>query len=417
VKGKSRTWILVKVVLTDPEQTYSLAKMQNPPYETAVYNGTTFNWPNSGWLSTAVSPWVVSRKTEFLDVPVGVKVFLGPADWPIEKMQPLFPTFGASPTGFTVNAATQTLRIIKPLSGNAYDYHWILSRPSKSNFVSLIQIELPYMNNRTFPMNPGRYRLVVQITFMDNTSTSQSVSSTVHVDDIALKLLGSSYGLLGTDQYGKDLFAQLIYGTRISLYIGITVAVMSVAIGVAVGLVSGYVGGTVDQALMRFNDLLLVLPGLPLLIVLVAVLGANIENLILLLGLLGWNGFARVVRSQVLSLKERPFIEAAKAAGAGTGHIIVRHVLPNVMALVYVSLATSVPGAITAEAALAFLGFYDPNRMSWGRMLHEVFAAGATRSWWWILPPGICIALIATAFILLGYALDEILNPKLRMRR
>jgi peptide/nickel transport system permease protein len=87
------------------------------------------------------------------------------------------------------------------------------------------------------------------------------------------------------------------------------------------------------------------------------------------------------------------------------------------MALVYVSLATSVPGAITAEAALAWLGFYDPTRMSWGRMLHEVFVAGATRNWWWIIPPGLCIALIATAFILLGYALDEVLNPKLRMRR
>lgn len=176
------------------------------------------------------------------------------------------------------------------------------------------------------------------------------------------------------------------------------------------------IGGAADQFLMRFNDLMLVLPSLPLMIVLVAVLGARIENLIVLLGFLGWNGFARLVRSQVLSLKERPFVEAAKASGAGTGHIVIRHIMPHVMALVYVSLATAVPGAITTEAALSFLGFYDPLRMSWGRMLREVFVAGATRNWWWIIPPGLCIALVAMAFILLGFALDEILNPKLRLR-
>jgi peptide/nickel transport system permease protein len=195
------------------------------------------------------------------------------------------------------------------------------------------------------------------------------------------------------------------------------VALISVSIGLVVGLVAGYVGGAADQLLMRFNDLLLVLPGLPLLIVLVAVIGARIENLVFLLGILGWNGFARVVRSQVLSLRERNFVEAAKAAGAGTGHILLRHILPSVMSLVYISLATAVPGAITAEAALAWLGFYDPSRMSWGRMLHECFAAGATKNWWWIVPPGICIAFIAVSFILLGYALDEILNPKLRIRK
>jgi peptide/nickel transport system permease protein len=184
-----------------------------------------------------------------------------------------------------------------------------------------------------------------------------------------------------------------------------------------VGLASGYLGGAVDQITMRVNDLMLVLPGLPMLIVLVAVLGARLENLIIFMGLLGWNGFARMVRSQALTLKERPFVEAAKAAGAGTPHILVSHILPNVMSLVYITLATSVPGAVTAEAALSFLGFYDPMRMSWGRMLREAVDAGALNAWWWIVPPGLMISLLAVAFIILGFALDDVLNPKLRMRR
>jgi peptide/nickel transport system permease protein len=164
--------------------------------------------------------------------------------------------------------------------------------------------------------------------------------------------------------------------------------------------------------------MLLVLPTLPLLIVMVAVLGANLNNLILLLGLLGWMGFARTVRSQVLSLKERPFVEAAIAIGAGKTHIIIKHILPNVMSLVYVSLATAVPGNIVAEAALSWLGFYDPNVMSWGRMLHDVQnTAGAIYNWWWVIPPGLCIAVLAVSFIMIGYALDEALNPRLRMRR
>lgn len=422
VKEKGAVWALVGFMLTDDEALYSIQMTSSSGYPQFIGGGTS--WPytttsqvGSGWQVIGYS-LAVARRIEYLKVPVKVRVFLGTADQPMEDMKTLFPIVGRVPIGFNKT----TMSIDRPLSGNRVNNRWILTRAGQNNYISYIQVELVNDKNvldnmECWPLTPGRYRFGVELTFTDRASSTEDVSTTVYVDDFALKILGTSYGLLGTDQYGQDLYSQLIYGTRISLYIGILVAFMSVTIGVAVGLVSGYMGGAVDQALMRFNDLLLVLPGLPLLIVLVAVLGARIENLILLLGLLGWNGFARVVRSQVLSLKERPFIEAAKAAGAGTGHIIVRHILPNVMALVYVSLATSVPGAITAEAALAWLGFYDPTRMSWGRMLHEVFVAGATRSWWWIIPPGLCIAMIATAFILLGYALDEVLNPKLRMRR
>jgi ABC-type dipeptide/oligopeptide/nickel transport system permease subunit len=416
IPSKTITWVLVCIAMTNVDKVYQLNVGSR--FTTSVfYEG--LNYPFSGWPYQMVQSggWKVTRKSEFLNVPIRIEVFFGYIDGQNETMSTLFPIWGRQPTGFSTNETTKDITITRAFSGDATNNHWILSRNSRYTTVSLMQYELPTSIKGMFQKMPGTYRYGIKITFLDATNISESVSTTVYVDDFSMTLLGTSYGLLGTDQYARDLYSQLIYGTRISLYIGIMVAVLSVFIGLIVGLVSGYVGGTVDELLMRFNDFLLVLPGLPLLIVLVAVLGAKIENLIILFGLLGWMGFARLVRSQVLSLKERPFIEAAKAAGAGTGHVIIRHVMPNVMSLVYVSLATAVPGAITAEAALAWLGFYDPSRMSWGRMLHEVFAAGATNAWWWIIPPGICIAAIATSFILLGYALDEILNPKLRMRK
>jgi peptide/nickel transport system permease protein len=269
----------------------------------------------------------------------------------------------------------------------------------------------------TFTKTPGTYLYGVEIYMNDTAGYNSPAYTRVYLDDMSFDTLGTSWGVLGTDNLGRDIFSQLVYGTRISLYVGILVSVLAVVIGLSVGLASGYVGGIPDQITMRINDLLLVLPGLPFLIVLIAVLGARLENLIIFMGLLGWNGFARVVRSQTLSLRERPFVEAAKAAGASTSHIIVNHILPNVMALVYITLATSVPAAVTSEAALSYLGFFDPQRMSWGRMLREVTEAGATTAWWWILPPGLLISLLAVAFILLGFALDDVLNPKLRVRR
>lgn len=252
---------------------------------------------------------------------------------------------------------------------------------------------------------------------MSDSSDFGHTEATLHVDDLDVQFWGSSYGVLGTDHKGRDLFSQLTFGARISLYVGLLSAFLSVSVGLMVGLVAGYLGRLVDELMMRITDMLLVLPNLPLLIVLIAVLGPSIFNLILLIGLLGWMGFARTVRSQVLSLRERPFVEAAKAVGAGKFHIILRHVLPNVMSLVYVTLALSVPGAILAEAALSWLGLFDPSVVSWGRMLNEAQFQNGIDKPWWIVPPGISIALVSLSFVLLGYALDEILNPKLRQRR
>ena len=226
---------------------------------------------------------------------------------------------------------------------------------------------------------------------------------------------GNTY-VLGTDARGRDIFSQLIWGSRVALLVGFASAFFTISIGVIIGLVAGFLGGRVESVLMRFTDVILVIPGLPLVIILAAVLGAGIGNIILVIAIVGWPGVARVIRAEVLSLKERPFIDSARVTGASNVRIMFRHVAPNVAPLAFLYMTFAVSGAILTEAALSFIGLGDVNTISWGIMLQDVSQSKALQAWWWLLPPGLAITLISLAFFLVGRAFDEIVNPRLRKR-
>jgi peptide/nickel transport system permease protein len=224
---------------------------------------------------------------------------------------------------------------------------------------------------------------------------------------------------LGTDEVGRDLLSLIIYGARISLLIGFCCAFISVLIGTIVGLISGYFGGWIDDVLMRVADLFIVIPRLPLVLITVAVLGASLLNTILVIGILIWAGTARIIRVQTMSLKKRQFVERARSLGASHFHIVKRHIFPNVMPLVFANTVLVIATSIYLESTVSFLGLGDPTHISWGMILHYAFVslAMAFEAYWYLIPPGIMIVLAVLSFTMCGYALDEVLNPKLRKRR
>lgn len=222
----------------------------------------------------------------------------------------------------------------------------------------------------------------------------------------------------GTDQDGRSVFTLWIWGARISLFVGLTATLVAMVIGSVVGVVAGYAGGWVEGILMRITEWFLVIPFLPLAIVLASVLSRSLFTIILVIGITSWPGTARLIRAQVLSIKERTFVERARALGAGHGRIVGRHVLPSVMPLIFANLTLTVPIAILSETTLAFLGLGDPLRVSWGQTLESSYEAGATSlgAWWFFLPAGLGVILVVIAFTLCGRALEEVLNPTLRRR-
>jgi len=224
--------------------------------------------------------------------------------------------------------------------------------------------------------------------------------------------------LLGTDEFGRDMLSIIIQGGRVSLLIGFLATLVTALIGTLIGISAGYFGGKTEEILMRFTDLLLVIPSLPLMIVLASILGATFWNMILVIGIRGWTGTARVLRSQVISLKEKPFIESARAIGASDTRIIVRHIMPNVLPLIVAQMVLRVGSSILSAASLSFLGLGDPTHISWGMTLHYAFSVGSLFSnfYWYLLPPGICITLVILSFTFIGYALDQIVNPRIRRR-
>lgn len=255
-------------------------------------------------------------------------------------------------------------------------------------------------------------------------------SFSVLLASVSFHISGQAYGLLGTDAQGRDVWSEFVWGSQISLLIGILSGVGAVALGAMAGLASGYLGGVWDEILSRVTDFVLVLPFFPFLIIVVFIIQQNPTLsssiyywIILLFIIISWPSIAKIIRSQVLTVKERAYVEASRAVGGGTGHILRKHILPNVMGLVYSQVALNVSGFILLEAALDFLSVsvHSIYTMTWGIMLTQslpfaVSDSAASYVWWWFLPPGIAIAALSLAFVLVGFALDSIFNPRLRAR-
>ena len=227
---------------------------------------------------------------------------------------------------------------------------------------------------------------------------------------------GKAFGIMGTDELRRDLAIGLLWGTPLALFIGLVVSIASVVAGLVYGVYSGFKGKKTDEALMRFNDVIYALPALPFLIILSVTISNSIFVMIGFLMIFGWVGIAKVARSMSLQIKTRGYVEAATMMGQKDSKMIFKHILPQLLPYAFASVAISVPAAITTEAGLSFLGLGDPSFPTWGQILHDanIFGAAARGLWWWIVPPGIMIAITGLSFVFIGNALDSIINPKLK---
>jgi peptide/nickel transport system permease protein len=238
---------------------------------------------------------------------------------------------------------------------------------------------------------------------------------------------------LGTDELGRSLLNLTVHATRISMVIGLLATIVTVFVGAVIGIVAGFVGGRVDQVCMRIADFFLVIPTFVLAIILTSlirdVLGGGSANvfgirvgllvIVVVIGITSWSSTARIIRSETLSLKQRAFVDRARVIGAGGGHIMRRHILPNVINLIVANAVLVFAGAVLTETTLSFVGLGDPFQPSWGQLLDAARQVGAPGlgAWWYFVPPGLCIVLVVFAFTLVGGALDDLFNPKRRGRR
>ncbi len=223
---------------------------------------------------------------------------------------------------------------------------------------------------------------------------------------------------LGTDKFGRSVLTLMIYGSRISLLVGLMATIVTMLLGSVFGILAAFYGGRVDTILNGITNWFLVIPWIALAIVMAAILGPTVFNIILVIGITSWAGTARLVRAQAFTVKERPYVERARALGSNDWHLITRHILPNVMPVIFANTILTVALSILSETTLSLLGLGDPNAVSWGQIINEAFEQGALTAgyWWWLIPPGVAITMVVLGFTMCGYAMDDILNPKLRAR-
>ena len=330
---------------------------------------------------------------------------------------PLLQIFVVRPDGKELELISTSL----PQSRTVASYHgFIFStddsmikflRKSKDSFLfpidSLLAQDIVFSKTNENQVLRGHYSFKVSL---------YSVNSKPSLEPSKLILGGKVYGLMGTDELRRNLTVGLLWGTPLALFIGITVAIGSVAIGLIYGVFAGYKGKKTDESLMRFNDVIYAMPALPLLIILAVTIGNSIFLIVGFLVLFGWVGIAKVSRSMALQIKTLQYVEAAKMMGQKESKIIFKHIIPQLLPYAFASIAISVPAAITTEAGLSFLGLGDPTFPTWGQILHDAntYGAAARGLWWWILPPGIMIAITGLAFVFIGQAMDVIVNPRLK---
>jgi peptide/nickel transport system permease protein len=227
----------------------------------------------------------------------------------------------------------------------------------------------------------------------------------------------SSAHWLGTDDGGADMLSLVIAGSRVSLIVGFAAALVAMLIGGTIGLWSGFYGGKSDTVLMRITDYVLVIPDIPLMIIVAALFGRSLTNIILIIGIIYWTSTARLIRAQTKSVRERAYVKRARALGAGNQRLIGRHVLPQVMPLLIANTVLTVAIAIFAETYITFLGLGDPSLTSWGKLIENAFKGDAVLNdaWWAIIPPGVCVTLVILALTMIGMGMEDALNPRLRV--